>query len=55
MDLMKVYRFTNQGVTEKKFADLRIGDMVEVEESVDLSLPNIDDQNVIYVNIRIFS
>jgi hypothetical protein len=39
---------------EKTFQDIKVGDNVEIENSVDLSISNINDENVKYLIIRIF-
>lgn len=54
MQLLKVYDITPSGPVEKTFQDIKVGDNIEIEESVDLSISNINDENVRYLVIRIF-
>lgn len=53
MKVIKIYEYSSQGINERKFEDIKVGDIVEVEESVDLALPNINDENVLYLTIKI--
>ncbi len=50
MELVKVF---NAGNEEISFDDLKTGDAVEMEETVDLAAPNQDDANVLSLIIRI--
>ncbi len=49
MELVKVF---NPGGDEISFDDLRAGDTVEMEETVDLAIPNQNDANVLSLIIR---
>ena len=50
MELIKVF---NADGREIDFDDLEVGDMVEMEETVDLAVPNQNDANVLSLTIRI--
>jgi hypothetical protein len=50
MELIKVF---NPAGGEIEFDDLKAGDAVEMEETVDLVIPNQDDANVLSLIIRI--
>lgn len=50
MELVKVF---NPGGEEISFDDLQVGDTVEMEETVDLAVPNQDDANVLSLTIKI--
>lgn len=54
MKLLKVYKMSPSGPVEQSFQDIKRGDRVEIEESVDLTVSNINDENVRYLIIRIF-
>jgi hypothetical protein len=49
MEAMKVL----EGSQVKKFSDIKIGDRIEIEETVDLKLPNQNDENLISLEVRI--
>lgn len=53
MQEVSVFTVRNGKQTPINFADIKPGDQVEVEESVDLSRSNINDQNLISLTIRI--
>lgn len=50
MNIMKV---TDAAGNEISFDDLKTGSMIEIEETVDLAVSNIDDQNVIALTIKV--
>lgn len=50
MELVKVF---NRAGEEIGFGDLEAGDTVEMEETVDLAVPNQDDANVLSLTIKI--
>lgn len=50
MELVKVF---NRAGKEIGFGDLEAGDTVEMEETVDLAVPNQDDANVLSLTIKI--
>lgn len=50
MELVKVF---NRAGEEIGFGDLEPGDTVEMEETVDLAVPNQDDANVLFLTIKI--
>lgn len=50
MELVKVFNADNEKIS---FGDLEIGDTVEMEETVDLAVPNQDDANVLSLTITI--
>ena len=54
MELMKVYLMTDKGPVVNSFANIKINNYVEIEESVDLAISNIDDKNVLYLVVRIY-
>lgn len=50
MELVKVFNADNEEIS---FDDLQVGDTVEMEETVNLAVPNQDDANVLSLTIRI--
>lgn len=50
MELVKVFNADNEEIS---FGDLEVGDAVEMEETVDLAIPNQDDANVLFLTIKI--
>lgn len=50
MELVKVFNADNEEIS---FGDLEVGDAVEMEETVDLAIPNQDDINVLSLTIRV--
>lgn len=50
MELVKVFNADNEEIS---FGDLEIGDTVEMEETVDLAVPNQNDANVLSLTITI--
>lgn len=53
MEIMKVFKKTSEGYIEKKFNDIKAGDNIEIEESLDLAISNINDGNVFHLIIKI--
>jgi hypothetical protein len=51
--MMKVVRVQNNRETPATFADIKTGDMVEVEETVELTKSNINDENLLSLTVRI--
>lgn len=50
MEIIRVFDANNQQIS---FDDLRIGDTVDIEETVNLAAPNQNDANVLSLSIRI--
>lgn len=53
MKLMNIFRRTEAGKEIIRFEDIKPGDTVEIEESVDLSVPNLNDANVKSLTVTI--
>lgn len=50
---MEIMEVTDAAGKKIKFDDLKTGMMIEMEETVDLAISNIDDQNVISLTIKV--
>jgi hypothetical protein len=53
MNMMKVVRVQNTRETPATFKDIKSGDAVEVEEAVELTKSNINDENLLSLTVRI--
>lgn len=53
MELLRISEMTEQGDLPRTFDSLREGEAVEIEENVDLIAPNVNDENVRSVTLKI--
>ena len=53
MEMMKVYRVSGARMTPVSFSDIQSGKSAEIEETVDLTKPNINDENLVSLVVRI--
>lgn len=53
MNELKVFQVSNGKNTPAKFSDIRVGDKIELTETVDLTIPNQNDENLVSITIRI--
>lgn len=49
----KVVEVTESGELPREFKDIKVGQSIEIEEAVDLALPNVNDENLVSLTIRI--